>query len=106
MGTNYYLRSRRPVRTIVTHEGDEHGRVVGVRREYAECHLCKLSYGWRPLMACDTEATIPGARFTSLKEMMRFIREHADEYMVLDFLSRLKAGDSPVSRLRVSVHRT
>lgn len=84
MGTNYYLRSRRPVRTVVTHEGDEHGRVVGVRREYAECHLCKLSYGWKPLMACDTETTIPGARFTSLKEMMRFIRDHAGEYMVHD----------------------
>lgn len=46
--------------------------------------LCKLSYGWRPLMACDTEATIPGARFTSFKEMMRFIRDHAGEYMVHD----------------------
>lgn len=84
MGTNYYLRSRRPVRTVVTHEGDEHGRVVGVRREYAECHLCKLSYGWRPLMACDTDATIPGARFTSFREMMRFIRDHAGEYMIHD----------------------
>lgn len=35
-------------------------------------------------MACDTEATIPGARFTSFKEMMRFIRDHAGEYMVHD----------------------
>lgn len=84
MGTNYYLRSRKPVRTVVTYEGDERGRLIGVEREYATCHLCKLSYGWRPLMACDEEATVPGARFTSFKGMMRFIREHADEYMVHD----------------------
>lgn len=84
MGTNYYLRSRKPVRTTVTYEGDEHGRLIGVRRKYAKCHLCKLSYGWKPLMACDTEATVPGARFTSFKGMMRFIREHVDEYMVHD----------------------
>lgn len=85
MGTNYYLQSRRPIRTIVTHEGDERGRIVDVRREYARCHLCKLSYGWKPLLACDDEAsTIPDARFRSFGDMMRFIRTHAGEYMILD----------------------
>ena len=39
-------------------------------------------------MACDTEATIPGARFTSFKEMMRFIRDHTDEYMIHDEYAR------------------
>lgn len=82
MGTNYYLRSRRPVRTVVTHEGDEHGPVVRVEPEHAEAHLCKLSLGWNPVMACDPESTIPGARFTSLRGMMRFIRAHTGEYMI------------------------
>lgn len=72
MGKNYYLRSKEPTETIVTHAGDIDGDVTHIEYVRAECHLCKLSWGWMPLMACDHESPI--AQFESVREMMDFIR--------------------------------
>lgn len=89
MGTNYYLRERTPYRTTVIHEGDEHGPIIGIEREYRSCHLCKLSGGWKPTLAADPESTIlddagDPVVFWSFRDMMGFIRAHVDRYMIHD----------------------
>lgn len=84
MGTNYYLREREPYETIVTHRGGADGPVTGVETRHRSCHLCKLSAGWNPTIACDPESTIPGARFESFRAMMAFIRAHAGSCMIHD----------------------
>ena len=98
MGTNYYMRQRTPYRTTVIHEGGEDGPVVSVDREYRECHLCKLSWGWLPLMAYDPESTL-GISFRSLRQIEDYADTHpevvicdeyGDEYTREDFSDRVR----------------
>ena len=94
MGTNYYLRERRPYRTVVTYEGDPiDGKVLKREKQYRECHLCKLSWGWLPHMACDPRATI-GVSVRSLRSMeesaaqhseMAIVDEYGDEHALSEF---------------------
>lgn len=85
MGTNYYLRERKPHRTVVTYEGDPiDGKVLNREEQYRECHLCKLSWGWLPHMACDPISTI-GVSFRSLRSMEEYAAQHPEMAIVDEY---------------------
>ena len=85
MSTNYFLREREPYEVVVTYATDHLIRenIKTVEPHYRRCHLCKLSYGWVPLMCCDPESTIDDVCIRSLRSIEMFVRQN-DDYIIVD----------------------
>lgn len=83
MSTNYYLRERRPSEAAISCLDGDGGSVSSGGDRRGSFHICKLSWGWRPLMVNDPDSRL-GLSFGSLREVVDFIRVNSETFGVFD----------------------